>query len=153
MGKVEITNEQALEIERLMSVGSRENIVRKFVNNVYERGPLFGLSLDELIRAMYEGYRVKLHLEIGDYVKDTSTGAVFKVRDNQHKNNLMDKRLTSIRLATKKEVTKRVRKIVDILEDEGFRDWLINNEFITEEDTEDIIKTAKELEKMSRIDE
>lgn len=121
MSRVEITNEQAVEIERLLSVGNRENIVRKFVNNTYDRWPLFGLSLDELIRALYVGYRVKSDLKVGDYVKDTSTGAVFKVRDEQHRNNLMDKRLTSIRIATEKEVLGKIKKTAGILEADYLR--------------------------------
>src|SRR5699024_3599598 len=75
----------------------------------YERC-LNNLTLDELIRAFYIGYEVEPIFEVGDWVKDTSTNAVIKINDRQHRNNLIDSRHTTIRHATPEEIAEEKQR-------------------------------------------
>src|SRR5699024_5711592 len=68
------------------------------------------LTLDELIIAFYIGYEVEPIFEVGDWVKDTSTNAVIKINDRQHRNNLIDPRHTTIRHATPEEIAEEKQR-------------------------------------------
>src|SRR5699024_10096032 len=109
--KVKITREQAKVIESKMAF-RHMSIKYHVMNNWdtdYERC-LNNLTLDELIRAFYIGYEVEPIFEVGDWVKDTSTNAVIKINDRQHRNNLIDPRHTTIRHATPEEIAEEKQR-------------------------------------------
>ena len=68
------------------------------------------LTTAEVAKALYIGYEVEETFEVGDWVKDTSTNAVIKINDRQHRNNLIDPRHTTIRHATPEEIAKEKQR-------------------------------------------
>lgn len=109
--KVILTKEQAEAIEFAKKHHMRHEIIDAYmqINDsrlVDELKVLYQLSYDKFFKALYIGYEVEpeFSCEVGDWIKDTSTGAVFQVKDTQHRNNVMDSRYTTKRHATPSEI-------------------------------------------------
>src|SRR5699024_208683 len=113
MGKVKLTREQAEAIGDVITYGTKEEAVESHIEKGWsfkEYLCLNALSTDEFIRALYIGYEVEETFEVGDWVKDTSTNAVIKINDRQHRNNLIDSRHTTSRHATPEENAKEKQR-------------------------------------------
>src|SRR5699024_1357843 len=109
--KVKITREQAKVIESKMAF--RHMSIKYHVMNNWDTDYepcLNNLTLDELIRAFYIVYEVEPIFEVGDWVKDTSTNAVIKINDSQHRHNLIVPRHTPIRHATPEEIAEEKQR-------------------------------------------
>src|SRR5699024_6673411 len=68
------------------------------------------LSILDMARALYEGYEVEETFKVGDWVKDTSTNAVIKIKDRQHRNNINDPRYSTVRHATPEEIAEEKQR-------------------------------------------
>ena len=68
------------------------------------------LPFEQFIVAVLGDYEVEPIFEVGDWVKDTSTNAVIKINDRQHRNNLIDPRHTTIRHATPEEIAEEKQR-------------------------------------------
>lgn len=62
------------------------------------------LSIKEYLDALYIGYEVEPNFEVGDWIKDTETNAVLQIKNKQHRNNCLDRRIVSLRHATQEEI-------------------------------------------------
>src|SRR5699024_7555169 len=107
MEKVKLTQEQAWMIEKHR--GAFESLMRK---HHMKNCPTYidELTTQQVGDAYFGGYEVEEKFEVGDWVKDTSTNAVIKIKDRQHRNNLIDPRNTSIRHATPDEIAKEKQR-------------------------------------------
>src|SRR5699024_2290283 len=108
--KVILTKEQAEAIETKKSTGSAA--VAKHLEGWTwkENKCLNDLSMEQFVKALYIGYEVEETFKVGDWVKDTSTNAVIKIKDRQHRNNINDPRYSTVRHATPEEIAKEKQR-------------------------------------------
>lgn len=108
--KVKLTRKQAEAIEAKKGNGSAA--VAKHLEGWTwkENKCLNDLSMERFVKALYIGYEIEETFEVGDWVKDTSTNAVIKINDRQHRNNLIDPRHTTIRHATPEEIAEEKQR-------------------------------------------
>lgn len=110
MEKVKLTREQAEAIEKKKSTGSAA--VAKHLEGWTwkENKCLNDLSMEQFVKALYIGYEVEETFKVGDWVKDTSTNAVIKIKDRQHRNNINDPRYSTVRHATPEEIAEEKQR-------------------------------------------
>lgn len=109
MEKVKITKEQAEAIERGIKIYGKDRVMNDhepdgvWVGNLVK---LNGLTKSEIAKSLYIGYEIEpeFNVEVGDWIKDTSTGALVEIINQQHRNNIMDERYTTKRHATPEEI-------------------------------------------------
>ncbi|MCF3942188.1 hypothetical protein [Oceanobacillus alkalisoli] len=140
MKKVILTKEQADAIEdRVAEIGksilmnNHSSSEEKWIGK-YES--LNKLTPDEMAKALYIGYEIEETFEVGDWIKDTSTGAVIEIINKQHRNNIMDNRYTTRRRATPSEIA----------EEKERRWWKKHNRDVWELKRDDLLKNRHNLE-------
>ncbi len=110
MEKVKLYKEQAEELELQKKELPIHGIVTRWLLSKRNNKAFESIDLDTLIRALYIGYEVEETFEVGDWVKDTSTNAVIKIKDKQHRNNINDPRYSTVRHATPEEIAKEKQR-------------------------------------------
>lgn len=110
MEKVILTQEQADAVDWLERSSTLEGHVRLiFFNNELIKGPksniLKEMGFYRVMRAIFQGYKIKKHFEVGDWAKD-SKGRLFKITEDRVHTANNDPRYKELRKATKEEIEK-----------------------------------------------